>query len=152
MQINELVEETVSFVEREADYNNITIDKNLASNLPATMIDGPQLQQVILNLINNAIDAVGQGGKIEISSRLNADGKLVMTFADSGPGIPAENLKQIFDPFFTTKDPGKGTGLGLYICYDIIKKIGGSITVENRKSGGAMFTIVLPVISFGTAK
>lgn len=152
VQINELVEETVSFVEKEASYNNITIDKNLAPNLPATMIDGPQLQQVILNLINNAIDAVGQGGKIEISSRLNNHGKLAMTFADSGPGIPAENLKQIFDPFFTTKDPGKGTGLGLYICYDIIQKIGGSITVENRKSGGAMFTIVLPVISFGTAK
>ena len=152
VQLNELVEETVSFVEREADYNNIIIDKNLAPNLPATMIDGPQLQQVILNLINNGIDAVGQGGKIEISSRLNADGKLVMTFADSGPGIPAENLKQIFDPFFTTKDPGKGTGLGLYICYDIIQKIGGSITVENRKSGGAMFTIVLPVIRLGTAK
>ena len=98
------------------------------------------------------VDAVGQGGKIEISTRLRNDGKLEMVFADSGPGISAENLKQIFDPFFTTKDPGKGTGLGLYISYDIIQKLGGSITVENRKSGGAMFTIVLPVISFGTSK
>ncbi len=152
VQVNELVEETVSFVEREASYNNITIEKNLAPNLPVTMIDGPQLQQVFLNLINNGVDAVGQGGKIEISSKLTIDGKLEMVFADSGPGIPAENLKQIFDPFFTTKDPGKGTGLGLYICYDIIKKLGGSISVENRKNGGAMFTIVLPVISFGTPK
>lgn len=152
VQINELVEETVSFVAQEAGYNNISIEKNLAENLPATMVDGPQLQQVFLNLTNNGIDAVGQGGKVEISSKLRKDGKLEISFADSGPGIPAENLKQIFDPFFTTKDPGKGTGLGLYISYDIIQKLGGSITVENRKSGGAMFTIVLPVISFGTAK
>lgn len=150
--INELLEETVSFVEREAGYNNITIVRHFAENLPATMTDGPQLQQVFLNLINNGIDAVGQGGRIELSTRLGADGKLVLEFADSGPGIKPENIKQIFDPFFTTKDPGKGTGLGLYISYDIIQKLGGSITVENSRSGGAVFTIVLPVISFGKPK
>ncbi|MFT5700700.1 MAG: two-component system NtrC family sensor kinase [Desulforhopalus sp.] len=149
VQVNELLEETVSFVEREAGYDNVSIVKNLADNLPGTMTDGPQLQQVFLNLINNAIDAVGHGGKIELSSKMNIDGQLVIEFADSGPGIKAEDLKQIFDPFFTTKDPGKGTGLGLYISYDIIQKLGGSITVANRKSGGAIFTIILPVISFG---
>jgi two-component system, NtrC family, sensor kinase len=152
VQVNELLEETVSFVEREAGYNNITIVKNLADNLPDTMTDGPQLQQVFLNLINNAIDAVGHGGTIELSSKMNSEGKLVMEFADSGPGINTENIKQIFDPFFTTKDPGKGTGLGLYISYDIIQKLGGSITAANRKNTGAIFTIVLPVISFGTPK
>lgn len=152
VQINDLLEETVSFVEREAGYDNITIVKNLAENLPGTMTDGPQLQQVILNLINNAIDAVGHGGKIEINSKMRNDNKLIIEFADSGPGIKPENIKQIFDPFFTTKDPGKGTGLGLYISYDIIQKLGGSIKVENRKSGGAVFTIVLPVISFGAPK
>lgn len=152
VQINELVTETVSFIEREAGYNNITIEKNLAQNLPVTMIDGPQLQQVFLNLINNAMDAVGQDGRIEINSRLRSDNRLEVSFADSGPGIAAENLQQIFDPFFTTKDPGKGTGLGLYISYDIIQKLGGSITVENNKSGGALFTIVLPVISLGAVK
>lgn len=152
VQINDLVVETVSFVEREAGYHNITIAQNLAENLPVTMVDGPQLQQVFLNLINNAVDAVGPGGRVEITSKLRADSKLEVSFADSGPGIPTANLKQIFDPFFTTKDPGKGTGLGLYISYDIIQKLGGTITVENRKSGGAMFIIVLPVISYGTAK
>ncbi len=152
VQVNDLIEETVSFVEREAGYNNIVIERNLEKNLPVTMIDGPQLQQVFLNLINNAIDAVGQGGTIELSSKTGSDGKLLVEIADSGPGINPENIKQIFDPFFTTKDPGKGTGLGLYISYDIIQKLGGSITVENRKSGGAIFAIVLPVISFGTAK
>jgi len=150
VQVNELLEETVSFVEREAGYDKITIVKKLANNLPDTMTDGPQLQQVFLNLINNAMDAVGHGGKIELNSNMRSDGKLVVEFADSGPGIKPENIKQIFDPFFTTKDPGKGTGLGLYISYDIIQKLGGTITVENRKSGGAIFTIVLPVISFGS--
>ncbi|WP_169309245.1 PAS domain-containing sensor histidine kinase [Desulforhopalus sp. IMCC35007] len=152
VQVNELLLETVSFVERQAGYDNITIVKNLDNNLPGTMTDGPQLQQVFLNLINNAIDAVGHGGKIELSSKTSRDGKLVLEFADSGPGIKPENIKQIFDPFFTTKDPGKGTGLGLYISYDIIQKLGGSITVANRKGGGAIFTIVLPVISFGESK
>ena len=73
------------------------------------------------------------------------DDKLVVEFADNGQGIKPENLKRIFDPFFTTKDPGKGTGLGLYISYDIVKKLGGTISVANRKSGGAVFTIVLPI-------
>ena len=152
VQVNEILLETISFVERQAGYDNITIVKNLGNNLPGTMTDGPQLQQVFLNLINNAIDAVGHGGKIELSSKMSSDGKLVLEFADSGPGIKPENIKQIFDPFFTTKDPGKGTGLGLYISYDIIQKLGGSITVANRKGGGAIFTIVLPVISYGESK
>lgn len=114
------------------------------------MTDGPLLQQVFLNLINNAIDAVGQGGEIVISTRLQPPGNLVIEFADSGPGIPQENIKHIFDPFFTTKDQGKGTGLGLYISYDIIKKLGGSITAANNRGGGAVFTIVLPVKRFGS--
>lgn len=152
VQINELIEETISFVCREAGYNNISIVKNLAENLPATMTDGSQLQQVLLNLINNGIDAVGQGGAIEIRTEVSAENKLLLEFADNGPGIRPENIKQIFDPFFTTKDPGKGTGLGLYISYDIIQKLGGSMTVANRESGGAVFTVELPVISFGVQR
>ncbi|RPH39288.1 MAG: sensor histidine kinase [Desulfobulbaceae bacterium] len=147
VQFNDLLEETISFVETEAGYNNVGIVRNFAENLPTTMADGPQLQQVFLNLINNAIDAVGQGGTIEITTVVGTAKNIIIEFADSGPGIKPENLKQIFDPFFTTKEPGKGTGLGLYISYDIVQKLGGSIKVENRKSGGAVFTIVLPIIS-----
>lgn len=150
VQLNELIEETTSFVEREAAYNNINIIRRLADNLPSIMTDGPQLQQVFLNLLNNAIDAVGQGGEIITSTRLRSPGEIVAEFADNGPGIPQENIKHIFDPFFTTKDPGKGTGLGLYISYDIIKKLGGSITAANNSSGGAVFTVVLPVMRFGS--
>ena len=149
VQINDLIVEAASFVEHEAGYQNISIIKNLAADLPTTMTDGPQLQQVFLNLVNNAVDAIGQGGTIEITTQVNPQGRLVIEFIDNGPGIPAENLKQIFDPFFTTKDPGKGTGLGLYISYDIIQKLGGTISVANRKSGGAVFTIDLPVTKSG---
>lgn len=148
VHINDLLAETLSFVEREAENNSITIVRNFGVELPATMTDGPQLQQVFLNLLNNALDAVGPKGVVEVSTSLNGDGKLVVECADNGPGIKSENLKQIFDPFFTTKDPDKGTGLGLYISYDIIKKLGGAISVENRKGGGALFRIVLPVLSY----
>ncbi len=149
VQLNELIEETISFVEKEAEYNHISIIRNYSENLPGTMTDGPQLQQVFLNLINNAIDEIGQGGIIEIRTAVENNTRLVVEFADNGHGIKPENLKKIFDPFFTTKDPGKGTGLGLYISYDIIKKIGGTISVANRNSGGAVFTIVLPIIAVG---
>ncbi len=88
-------------------------------------------------------------GTIEISTKMSDGGNLVAEFGDNGPGIKPEYIKQIFDPFFTTKDPGKGTGLGLYICYDIIRKLGGTITVENKKSGGALFTVSLPASSYG---
>ncbi len=149
VQLNDLIEETISFVEKEAGYNNVSIIRNYAEALPVTAIDGPQLQQVFLNLINNAIDEIGQGGIIEIRTALEGNTKLIVEFADNGHGIKPENLKRIFDPFFTTKDPGKGTGLGLYISYDIVKKLGGTISVANRNSGGAVFTIVLPIMSLG---
>ena len=147
VQLNDLIEETLSFIEKEALYNHVTIVKKYAEDLPATSTDGPQLQQVFLNLINNAIDEIGDGGTIEIRTAVEDNKKLVVEFADNGRGIKPENLKRIFDPFFTTKDPGKGTGLGLYVSYDIVKKLGGTISVANNQSGGAVFTIVLPIVS-----
>ena len=149
VNINELMEETISFIEREAQYNNVEIIKNYGESLPTTMTDGPQLQQVFLNLINNAIDEIGPGGIIELTTTMEGASRLRIDIADNGHGIKPENIKKIFDPFFTTKAPGKGTGLGLYISYDIVKKLGGTISVANRASGGAVFTIVLPIISNG---
>ena len=149
VDINELMEETVSFIEREAQYNNVTIIRNYSPSLSTTMTDGPQLQQVFLNLINNAIDEIGPGGVIELTTAMEKEKSIRIDIADNGHGIKPENLKKIFDPFFTTKAPGKGTGLGLYISYDIVKKLGGTISVANRNSGGAVFTIVLPVIDNG---
>jgi len=145
VQVNDLIVETISFVEREAGYNNIQLTSRLAPDLPPTMTDGPQLQQVLLNLVGNAMDAVGKEGEITITTSLVQPDKIVVECADTGPGIPEDNLPHLFDPFFTTKAPGKGTGLGLYISYDIVKKLGGSIAATNKKGGGAVFTIVLPV-------
>ncbi|MBW1792040.1 MAG: GHKL domain-containing protein, partial [Deltaproteobacteria bacterium] len=144
VNINEILEETVSFVENEAKNNNILINRNLNENLPKTMTDGPHLQQVFLNLFNNALDAIEQNGSIDITTR--EDKKFIFVeIADSGPGIDPKIMNQIFDPFFTTKDPGKGTGLGMSICYDIMKKLGGSIRVKNRKEGGAIFSLAIPI-------
>jgi len=113
VDINCLVEETVSFLVKEAQNNHIALTRSLAETLPPTMTDASQLQQVFLNIMNNAMDAVGKKGAIEVSTRHDAERrKIIITFEDSGPGIDPDNIKKIFDPFFTTKDVGKGTGLG----------------------------------------
>jgi len=150
VSINGLIEETVSFIENEATSHNIIIEQLLDKNLPTTMTDGPQLQQVFLNLLNNCLDAVEQNGRIIITTKAD-ESAIIIEFADSGPGISAEVMKQMFDPFFTTKDPGKGTGLGMSICYDIMKKLGGKIEVKNLKSGGANFTLTLPLKNLSDA-
>jgi two-component system NtrC family sensor kinase len=100
-------------------------------------------------MLNNSMDAIEQNGEIIISTRSVDDKKLIIEFSDNGPGITDENIQRIFDPFFTTKDVGKGTGLGLYISYNIIEKLGGSITAGNRAGDGAVFTIALPVAKPG---
>jgi two-component system, NtrC family, sensor kinase len=148
VNINDILEETVSFVENEAKNNNIIINRNLNENLPKTMTDGPHLQQVFLNLFNNALDAVEQNGSVDITTREDKN-IIFVEIADSGPGIDPKIMNQIFDPFFTTKDPGKGTGLGMSICYDIMKKLGGSIRVKNRKEGGAIFSLAIPIKNRG---
>ncbi len=148
VNLNEVVEETVSFVENEARNNSIEIRSNLAPALPLILTDASQLQQVILNILNNAIDALIRNGRIEIVTRADKK-KVYVEFFDSGPGVTEEVMKHIFDPFFTTKAPGKGTGLGLSICYDIMQKLGGRIEVRNKQEGGAVFTLILPVT--GTA-
>lgn len=148
VQLNELLNETISFVEKEAESHDITIRRNFVPDLPPTMTDGPQLQQVFLNLLNNALDAAGEKGEVEISTAVSGS-NLVICFADNGAGIARENLKRLFDPFFTTKSPNKGTGLGLYISYDITRKLGGSLEAGNRESGGAIFTVRLPIARLG---
>jgi len=103
-----------------------------------------ELQQVFLNLINNAIDAIGnKGGKLTLSTRAQ-NGFAVVDVTDTGSGIPAANLNRIFDPFFTTKAVGKGAGLGLSICYGIINKLGGRIEVVSTVDVGTTFSVYIP--------
>ena len=107
--------------------------------------DSAQLQQVFLNIIDNAIDAIGKDGNIQIRTMaVHEPDEVIITIKDSGPGIAKEKLDKIFDPFFTTKKVGEGTGLGLTISFSIIQKLGGSLKVESEEGQGATFIISLP--------
>lgn len=151
VNVNKLLDEVTSFVLNEASINNITVNQHFQDDIPVIVTDSAQLQQVFLNLLNNSMDAIGKDGAIDITTR--ADNKnIIIKFEDSGPGIKKEIMDRIFDPFFTTKDPGKGTGLGLSISYHIIQTLGGKIEVGNRKMGGAVFTLALPIITMSTPR
>ena len=144
VQINEVVEETLSFLEKEAKHNNIAVNLKLDPQLPTTMTEGHRLQQILLNLIDNALDAVGHDGQVEIiTSHKGQD--ISVQIVDNGPGIPPEIMKRIWDPFFTTKEQGKGTGLGLAISQNIIRTLGGSLNVESEVGRGTAFTVTIPI-------
>lgn len=144
VQLNDLVEEIVALCEQRAKYSSIHINMNLMPSLPTIHASPSEMQQVLLNLINNAVDAMEKsGGSIDITTRLDG-AHVVLDVADTGPGIPQANLARIFDPFFTTKAVGKGTGLGLSICYGIIHKMGGEISVNSAVGIGAVFHIRIP--------
>jgi two-component system NtrC family sensor kinase len=155
ININDTIREIVDLTAQMARYNNVTISTRLAPDLPFIRFSPSELQQVILNLTNNAIDAMGKdGGTVEIVTDINTqdDNMIEIKVNDNGPGIPAQYLDRIFDPFFTTKAVGKGTGLGLSICYGIIQKIGGTIEVESHMGQGTCFLIRLPLNIPKTAK
>jgi two-component system NtrC family sensor kinase len=144
ISINELLEEIVYLSSQRAKYSNIEIHTQFENGLPSIFASETEMQQVFLNLVNNALDAMEKtGGEITLASkRMGND--IVVTVADSGPGIADANLSRVFDPFYTTKPVGKGTGLGLSICYGIIKKMGGDIHVHSLKGQGTSFEIRIP--------
>jgi two-component system NtrC family sensor kinase len=145
VNMNELVEEIASLSEQRAKYANVHIGVVLGENIPDIPASPSEMQQVVLNLVNNSIDAMaGKGGDLTMSTR-NANGVVELVISDTGMGIPRANLNRIFDPFFTTKPVGKGTGLGLSIVYGIINKMGGDIKVTSSIDLGTSFTIKLPV-------
>jgi two-component system, NtrC family, sensor kinase len=144
-QINDLVKELVALSEQRAKYSKITIGTNLENNLPITYMAQSEMQQILLNLINNSVDAMEKkGGEITLTT-YSEENVIGIKVSDNGPGIPEANLSRIFEPFFTTKPVGKGTGLGLSICYGIIQKMGGQIVVESVIDSGTTFHIRLPV-------
>lgn len=145
IDINKLVEDMAKLVERETSQRGIEIIRQYRGDLPQVYTDPPLLRQVVLNLLNNAVQAVGHDGQIGIETKMTADNAVEIGIRDSGCGIPHEALGKIFDPFFTTKPPGKGTGLGLSICHSIIVRLGGIITVESEPDRGAFFSVRLPL-------
>lgn len=143
VDVNETIKQTVSLLNNFARINNIEIKTELASDLPIIAGDQSQLQQVFLNIINNAIDAISKNGIINIKTGCS-DSLITVEIKDSGPGIPPDKQKRVFDPFFTTKEPGKGTGLGLWISYTIMEKMGGNISFESEVGKGTTFFLRIP--------
>jgi PAS domain S-box-containing protein len=143
--IREILDNTLNLVRYDKNFRKIDI-RTEVSDTPPLRIDPDQIQQVFLNLILNARDAMPDGGRLEISVK-RSDGHVEMLFADTGQGIDAEVRDKVFDPFFTTKGPTKGTGLGLSICYSIIKDHGGTIEIDSEKGKGTRFIIRIPAAS-----
>lgn len=138
-----LLEEVLGFLAKEAAYRNINVSMICPPHLKEIESDRGQLQQVFLNILNNAFEAVCDGGQVTIQMDLRPSGGVVVTITDNGHGIPKENINRIFEPFFSTKGR-KGTGLGLAITYGIINKLGGDIYVESEVGHGTSFIVTLP--------
>jgi two-component system NtrC family sensor kinase len=144
--LNDVIRQTATFLDNEVRFRNIEMVWMLDPDLPAIQSDASQIQQVILNLFNNAIDAIDRNGHITVSTGRDAQAGMVrIGIRDDGPGMDKELQGRIFDPFFTTKKLGEGTGLGLSISYSIISKLGGSLRFESEVGQGSEFIILLPV-------
>ncbi len=146
VEVNRVVDQTIELLSNHARIQNIEIRKAYHSALPIIASDQSQLQQVILNLMNNAVDAIGSNGQIEVATALE-NNHIFIHVKDDGPGIPKELQRRIFDPFFTTKPTGRGTGLGLSISYSIIAKLGGTLSFQSEPGKGTTFTVSLPVVT-----
>ena len=147
--INDTIETALSLIAYQIERASIHITKDLATDIPPALASAHHLEEVWINLLLNARDAIpkGQEGEIHIASRLDEQNRSVQVLvSDNGCGIPPEHLGKMFEPFFTTKDPGKGTGLGLYISYNIIEQHHGSIQVESEVGEGTTFTVTLPTM------
>lgn len=150
LDINEIVETAVSLVEHRLPEKRLTLNLNLLRHLPHVRGDAGRLQEVLVNILNNAIEASYEGGQIYILSTLSGgpQKELQIFVTDTGVGIPEEDRDKVFDPFFTTKEVGQGTGLGLYVAYQIIKEHGGTITLDSEVGKGTTVTISLPLPSW----
>jgi two-component system NtrC family sensor kinase len=148
VNINTLIDNTLLMMKNQTKFHNIVFDVRHEPVLPDLNVDPNQLQQVFVNLIINAVDAMNKKGSMTIATRtVEEEGApfVEMEFSDTGPGISEEIRARIFEPFFTTKPTGKGTGLGLAVSYGIVKKHNGRIFEKGEAGGGASFIIRLPV-------
>ena len=145
--LNKIIAQTMVILENQAIFHNIKVIKNYDSALPLVKCDRIRISQAFLNMILNAVDAMGKKGEFTIRTSYNKKREMaVIEFTDTGCGIPEEIQNKIFDPFFSTKEVGKGTGLGLSMSYGIIKDHNGTINVKSRTGEGATFIIELPII------
>jgi signal transduction histidine kinase len=146
--VNNVVEDSMAIVDHQLSINKVKLEKNLGANIPNVHGSGNQIQQVLINLMINAQQAMnGNPGHISLETALVNPEQIEIRVKDDGPGIPEEIQSKIFEPFFTTKASGEGTGLGLSVSYGIIKDHGGDIRIDSEAGKGTSFIITLPVKS-----
>jgi two-component system NtrC family sensor kinase len=144
--MHDILEEAIKSVSGQPNYDRVTISRCFVKDLPSIQADPAQLVQLFVNLLNNAADAMAEGGAITITTRFTQGRAVEIDIADTGRGIETKNLEKLFTPFYTTKPLGKGTGLGLSIVYGIIKMHRGQIQVSSQVGKGTTFTVTLPMI------
>ena len=150
--LDQFIPEITKMVQKKAQVQGIIVEQHIAEDTPRVYGDPSQLQQVLLNLCNNAIDAIitrhgSAGGFLYVEAGPDADNMIRIKVADNGCGIDEENLQKVFSPFFTTKPVGEGTGLGLSICYGIIAGMGGKMEVSSKPGEGTIFYVRLPAVA-----
>ena len=146
-QLNKTIKDVLRLRNYEETVNNINVIITLDPDLPEIMVDNIQIQQVFLNLVLNAEYSMihaHKKGQLEVDSSVS-NGNIIVSFTDDGEGIKEEDMKKMFQPFFTTKEVGVGTGLGLSLCYGIVKRHGGMIYVKSKYGSGATFVVELPI-------
>jgi len=147
IDINEITKSVYDIVIRESSASNIRVNLSLDPYAPSILSDAPLLRQVLLNIVMNAIQAIGANGEINLRTKSQNKSWVDIEIQDDGCGICEENLEKIFLPFFSTKQETQGTGLGLAICRGIVEKLGGYITVTSKPNLGTIFTVRLPLTS-----
>lgn len=145
VNIDEVIKDVLGFLSKEADYRSIKVSVNVSRNIPEFECDRGKLQQIFLNIVNNAFAAVKDGGKIDITAKREGAGLISVTFTDNGYGILKSDLERVFEPFFSTKTKQGGTGLGLSITYGLVQELGGSIGVQSEVGKGTSFVVILPL-------
>jgi two-component system NtrC family sensor kinase len=145
IKLDEIIHDVLGFLDKEAEYRSIAISVEIPNDIPQLESDRGKLQQIFLNVINNAFAAMSDGGHLDITARREDKDFVSATITDNGYGIPEEDLERVFEPFFSTKTKKGGTGLGLSITYGLIQDIGGRISVQSEEGKGTSFIITLPL-------
>ena len=145
----DIISDILKFFKKEAEYRNITLSVDVAPKIPVIVSDKGKFQQVFVNLINNAFQAMGDNGSLSIEMSPMEPDMICIMVHDTGCGIPEENLSKIFDPFFTTKGESEGTGLGLSITYGLMQKLKGKIEVKSKVGVGTSFKLIFPLTMQG---
>jgi signal transduction histidine kinase len=140
-----LIEDVLGFLRKEAEYRSIAVVVEVPGEIPTFVSDRGKLQQILLNLINNAFAALSDGGQLKVAARLVGADALTIDVIDNGSGIAPEDLDRIFEPFFSTRTSTGGTGLGLAITYGLVQELGGTLRVQSQVGEGSTFTLTLPL-------